>query len=87
MDRAETLLRYYEVQLPGGRHVLLPVNFTKIRSRRGVVKVSSITAAQFADVPGLQSPDQVTFLEEEKIMAYYGSGHLYSIPSRMGPLL
>jgi photosynthetic reaction center H subunit len=29
----------------------------------------------------------VTFLEEEKICAYYGAGTLYAHPSRMEPLL
>ena len=87
VDRSEAILRYYEVETSGGRRVLLPVNFTKISSRRGVVKVSSITGAQFADVPGLQAPDQVTLLEEDKIVAYYGGGTLYSTPSRLGPLL
>ena len=42
---------------------------------------------QFADVPGTKSTDQVTQLEEEKIMAYYGAGTLYAEPSRVDPLV
>jgi photosynthetic reaction center H subunit len=87
VDRSETLLRYYEVEVPGGKHVLVPVNFTKIPFGRRHVKVASITGAQFADVPVLASPDQVTFLEEEKIMAYYGGGYLYATPTRGDPLV
>ena len=44
-------------------------------------------ARHFAQVPGLQNPDQVTFLEEDQITAYYGGGTLYAEPSRLGPLL
>ena len=31
--------------------------------------------------------EQVTLLEEEKIMAYYGAGTLYATPQRQEPLL
>jgi photosynthetic reaction center H subunit len=41
--------------------------------------------ANFADVPGIAKPDQITLLEEEKIMAYYGGGTLYADPSRNEP--
>jgi photosynthetic reaction center H subunit len=51
------------------------------------VKVRAITAAQFADVPGTASPDQVTLLEEEKIVGYYGGGHLYATRDRQEPWL
>jgi photosynthetic reaction center H subunit len=38
-------------------------------------------------VPTTKHPDQVTLLEEEKIMAYYGGGTLYAHPSRKEPLI
>jgi photosynthetic reaction center H subunit len=88
VDRAEVLFRYLEVEVPvqgGSRRVLLPVNFSRIGSRN--VKVRSILAAQFAQVPGTRNPDAVTLLEEEKIMAYYGGGTLYATPDRQEPLL
>ena len=86
VDRAEVLFRYLEVELQGGsRRVLLPVNFSRIGSRN--VKVRSILAAQFAQVPATRAPDVVTLLEEEKIMAYYGGGTLYATPDRQEPLL
>ena len=90
VDRAEVLFRYLEVEVAGaaddGRNtVLLPVNFSRIGNRR--VVVDSVLGNQFAGVPQTRSPDQVTFLEEEKIMAYYGAGTLYATPQRAEPLL
>jgi photosynthetic reaction center H subunit len=88
VDRSEFLFRFLEVEVAaGGRNVLLPINFTRIDGRRREVKVQSILAKQFADVPAHRSPDQVTLLEEDRIAAYYASGHLYATPSRLGPLL
>jgi len=66
---------------------LLPINFTRISGSRGRVKVKAILGRQFADVPGIQKPDQVTLREEDRITAYYGSGTLYATPARTEPLL
>lgn len=85
VDQSEMLFRYFEVTLPGGARVLLPVNFTRVDQRR--VRVQSILASQFAQVPALKSPDLITLLEEEKIMAYYGAGTLYATADRQEPLL
>ena len=88
VDRAEVLFRYLEVEVPvpdGSRRVLLPVNFTRIGNRQ--VKVRSILAHQFAQVPATRNPDAVTLLEEDKIMGYYGGGTLYATPDRQEPLL
>lgn len=93
VDRSEPQVRYYEVELatPDRRHVLLPVPYVQwpafglIRSDHVLVK--AITAAQFADVPRTRHPDQVTLLEEDKIMAYFAGGHLYATPSREEPFL
>ena len=51
------------------------------------MKVRSILAAQFADVPAIANPNQVTKLEEDRIVGYYAGGTLYATPDRMGPLL
>jgi photosynthetic reaction center H subunit len=84
VDKAESLFRYLEVEtVGGGRRVLLPINFARIKRDR--VQVRAILGAQFAAVPGTRSADQVTLLEEEKIMAYYGGGTLYAEPSRKEP--
>jgi photosynthetic reaction center H subunit len=86
VDRAEVLFRYLEVEVAGtNRRVLLPVNFSRIGTRQ--VKVRSILAAQFANVPTARAADAVTLLEEEKIVAYYGGGTLYATPDRQEPLL
>ena len=87
VDRAEVIFRYLEVAVPapGGRRVLLPVNFTRIGEQQ--VKVQSILASQFAQVPATRNPDAVTLLEEDRIMAYYGGGTLYATPARQEPLL
>ena len=36
---------------------------------------------------GLAGADQVTLLEEEKVVAYYGAGQLYATPQRAEPLV
>lgn len=86
VDRAEPQIRYLEVEIAGPRSVLLPMTLVRINRRRQVY-VKSILAAQFAGVPALRNPDQVTKLEEDRITAYYASGHLYATPSRLGPFL
>lgn len=93
VDRSEPQARYYQVRLTNGtREVLLPVPFVQwpnfgLFGRLDHVKVKSITAAQFAHVPGIRRDDQVTLLEEDRIMAYYAGGHLYARRSRAEPLL
>jgi len=88
LDESEMLFRYLEVQTSaanGSRRVLLPIPFARIRRDR--VDVASIHARHFAQVPATRNPDQVTFLEEEKIAAFYGAGTLYADPSRSEPIL
>ena len=91
VDRAEQMIRYYEIDLESGGKVLLPHNFSKLgripRSKARMLFVKAITAAQFADVPGHAAPDAVTLLEEDKIMGYYGGGTLYATPARQEPLI
>ncbi|HEX3995660.1 MAG TPA: photosynthetic reaction center subunit H [Acetobacteraceae bacterium] len=87
IDRAETMIRYLEVTLVAGPSVLLPVPMVRIDTRAGVVNVKSILGAQFEDAPMLANPDQVTLREEDRIQAYFASGHLYAVPSRLEPLL
>ncbi|PPD44794.1 MAG: photosynthetic reaction center subunit H [Methylocystis sp.] len=87
VDRAESMLRYYEITLAAGGDVLLPVAFAKVDSSSGRVNVEAILADQFVNVPRTRDPDKVTLLEEEKIAAYYAAGTLYATPSRVEPLL
>jgi photosynthetic reaction center H subunit len=90
VDRAEALIRYLEVEVTtsgGPRRVLLPMTFAVVDRRRNRVYVDAILGSQFADVPVTKSPDQVTKLEEDRIVGYYGAGTLYATPARQEPLL
>ena len=96
VDRAEPQVRYLEIELPAGsaaasgaagRRVLMPFAVCKVDRRRGVVRTKSILARQFANVPSTRSPERVTLLEEDKIMAYYAGGYLYATPERSEPIL
>lgn len=87
MDRSDRLIRYLETRLTDGRHVLVPMNMVLVKGRRGAVQTDSISAAQFADAPGISGTDTVTLDEEERIVAYFGGGYLYSSPSRQEPLI
>jgi photosynthetic reaction center H subunit len=81
IDQAEMLFRYLEVEVTGSnKRVLLPLPFAKVR--RTQVVVNSIFGKHFAGVPGLSNPDQITFMEEERIAAYYGAGTQYADPDR-----
>lgn len=88
IDRSESMIRYLEVALEsGGPIVLLPMTMALVDKKRRQVHVDAITARQFADVPKLAHPDQITLYEEERVTAYYGGGFLYAMPSRSEPLL
>ena len=90
VDRTEGILRYMEVALVpalGSRRVLVPLNMIDIQENNARIKVQLILGAQFADVPGLKNPDEITMLEEEKIFGYFGGGLLYATPDRSEPLI
>jgi photosynthetic reaction center H subunit len=90
VDRSEPQIRYLEVEVTASgnrRHVLLPIYLAKVHGSQKEVRVKSICGHQFAGVPGLRNPDQVTLLEEDKICAYYAGGHLYATPKRLGPVI
>ena len=91
VDALEEAVLYLEVALTllgaEGQHVLVPSRFVQYRRRLGLVKVRSITAAQFAQVPRLRHPERITPLEEDKLVGYFGGGNLFALPGRSGPLL
>jgi photosynthetic reaction center H subunit len=84
VDRGEPQIRYLEVDVEG-RQVLLPINFVRVSRSGDRINVVSIRADQFASVPTLSNPDQITLQEEDKICAYYGGGHLYAFAQRSEP--
>lgn len=90
LDRAEYIIRYLEVEVSdknGKRNVLLPTTMSRVSGSRNQVEVKSILGKQFANVPAHRKPDVVTRLEEDRICAYYASGHLYATPERAEPLI
>lgn len=90
VDLSEPVVTYLEVVLGGteaGRHVMVPFNFATLDKKRGQVRVDAIYAKQFANIPALKSPDQITLLEEDRICAYFGGGLLYADERRSEPLV
>ena len=87
LDRSEFLVRYLELELAGGggRRVLLPMTFAVVHGARRTVSVHALKGGQFAGVPQLENPDQVTLDEEDRVLAYYGAGLLYATPDRQEP--
>ena len=89
VDRGEFIIRYLEVAVEDNpaKRVLLPIMFAEISGSQNEVRVNAILASQFANVPTVATPNQVTFLEEDRICAYYGAGTLYAWEGRGDPLL
>ncbi|GGI87651.1 photosynthetic reaction center subunit H [Polymorphobacter multimanifer] len=85
VDRAEHIIRYYEVALTGGGTVTMPQAVARVKARH--VHCDAILAAQFAGAPQLKSADQITLLEEEKVQAYFGAGYLWATEERAEPIL
>lgn len=85
VDRGEMIIRYLEVTIAGGRTVMLPMTLARVWAGRKVVEVASVEARHFAMVPQLRDPTVITFLEEERVGAFFAGGHLYATPSRLGP--
>ncbi len=87
VDRGESLIRYYEVELPTGGRRLMPTTFCRAGGFTKTVTTEALLASQFADIPTTRDPDSVTFLEEERIISYFGAGTLYATPARAEPLI
>lgn len=87
IDRADRLIRYFEVDVAGAGGVLVPYNFAVVRRRSRTIEVDMLAADQFAGAPRPRTPGQITRLEEERIQAYFGGGALYGMPGRTEPLI
>jgi len=81
IDRSETVVRYLQVALTDGGTVLLPLPLAVVDLDGTKVRVSSVLSTQFADAPRVANPNQVTLREEDKIQAYFASGHLLPHPA------
>ncbi len=77
VDVPEALIRYLEVELKdGGGKRLVPMTMVKMKPR--YVWVQSLPSTRFSDVPTAKKDDEITLLEEEKIMAIYAGGRMYA---------
>lgn len=85
VDVPEQMVRYLEYDMGEHGTRLIPIQLVVLRS--DWVKVHSLYAEQFADVPTTASGDQITLLEEEKVCAYYCGGKLYAAENRLEPQL
>ena len=88
IDVPEQIVRYLTIDVNpegSGQTRLIPMNFARIKGDR--VTVRSIYSTHFADIPTIRNADEITLLEEEKIMAYFGGGTLYADAKRAEPLL
>jgi photosynthetic reaction center H subunit len=65
----------------------MPTTFCRAGGLTKTVKTEALLASQFADIPATRDPDSVTFLEEERIVSYFGAGTLYATPARAEPIL
>ncbi len=97
VDQSEHIIRYLEIETNAGDKVLAPM-FVAVVQTKGIlaglwpanpelVQIDAITKDQYADVPRLAKAGQITRLEEDKIMAYYGGGYMYATPERSEPVL
>jgi photosynthetic reaction center H subunit len=86
IDKADRLVRYIQFDAPGGP-ALAPMMMASVNRRRGKVVVDALNGAQFAGVPRLDSPTQITLYEEERVQAYFGGGYLYATRNRQEPFL
>ncbi len=89
VDLGEFMARFLEMEVggPGGRSALLPINLALVDRRARKVRVESLLSSQFAEIPTIANPDQITRLEEEKIYGYFGAGTLYATRRRAEPML
>lgn len=81
VDVPEQMVRYLAVDLNpegSGAQRLIPMNMARIKADH--VKVKSLHAHMWAGIPQLKSAEQITLLEEEKVMAWFGGGTMYAKP-------
>jgi len=85
VDRGDLLVRYYEIAVRAGnstRTVLIPNALVKVLTDDKKVRTGSVPAALFAAAPSIANPDRITFLEEDRVSAYFGGGYLLATPDR-----
>ena len=86
VDNAEHVIRYLQIDA-GGRAILAPMAMAKVKGRTRQVVIDALNAEQFAAVPVPAKADEITFYEEERIVAYFGGGYLYANRERQEPII
>ena len=87
VDRAESMVSYYEIGLTGGKSVLAPVHFCDVNFRARTVKITALTAEPVRRGAATEEPRRVTMQEEEKVAAVLRRRHALFDPARAEPLL
>lgn len=95
VDQAEHIIRYLEVETTTGKKVLAPMMVAVVHGnslldallpivedKPKFVEIDAITAAQFEDVPAVETAGIITRYEEDRIQAYFGGGYMYATPER-----
>ena len=88
VDVPEQMVRFLTIDVNpegSGKTRLVPIHLAKIKADRVVVK--SIFVHNVDGIPTIKGTDQITKLEEEKIMAYIAGGNLYASEARLMPQL
>lgn len=81
IDVPEQMVRYLTVDLNpegSGKTRLIPMNLARIKSDH--VYVKSLHAHLWDGIPQAKSGNEITLLEEEKVMAWFGGGAMYAKP-------
>ncbi|MGB7373937.1 photosynthetic reaction center subunit H [Pontixanthobacter sp.] len=86
IDRAEHQIRYLEIDT-GSKTVLAPMGMSKMQPRKKAVIIDALNADQFAAAPIPAKKGEITFYEEERVMAYFGGGYLYANDARQESVL
>jgi photosynthetic reaction center H subunit len=93
VDRAEFMIRYLEVATINGdgtatgKTVLVPMTMCAVKKAAKQVRIDAVLGSQVSGAPQLVSQTQITLLEEEKIVGYFGAGYLYATAARAEPAL
>ena len=60
---------------------------SRVKDTTGQVLLASLKGEQVLDAPTLANAEQVTLREEDRIQAYFASGHLYATQERQESIL
>ncbi len=86
VDNAEHVIRYLQIDA-GGKSILAPMAMARVKGRTRQVVIDALNAGQFAAAPVPAKADEITFYEEERIVAYFGGGYLYANRERQEPII